>query len=182
MRFILVLGALGLISTGVSAQSLSTDSDSLQSLVREVRLLRQELVTTTVSAQRLQIVLYRLQGEQAAVQKASERYDTYRERVSDTETQIKRVSDELQRAEDHLNRTQAEIDRKELQEQVLPQLKGELDRLHHLEQQQQGAESQAEGELHTEQSKLNDLEGFLDRWDKNLADLDHTSTPTPTPR
>jgi chromosome segregation ATPase len=177
MRSILVFAASVLASGYISGQSAPTETESLQSLVKEVRLLRQELVTTTAAAQRVQIVLYRLQGQQAALQKASEKYDTYRERVSDTEAQIKRVSNELQQAEDHLSRIQSETDRKELQEQVLPHLKSELERLRDLKQQQQVAESQAEGQLHGEQAKLNDLENFLERLDKSLADLDHSSTP-----
>src|SRR5215469_7665211 len=80
MRSILVFPIV-LASGFISAQSTPTETESLQSLVKEVRLLRQELVTTTAAAQRVQIVLYRLQGQQAALQKASEKYDTYRERV-----------------------------------------------------------------------------------------------------
>lgn len=177
MRSFLVVAALAFVSTFISAQSKPADTDSLQSLVKEIRLLREELVTTTAAAQRVQIVLYRLQGQQAAVQKAGEKYDTYRERVSDTEGQIKKFSDELQQVEEHLNRTQSETERKELQEQVLPHLKRELDRLRHVEEQQRVAESQAEGQLHAEQAKLSDLENFLDRLDKSLADLDHPATP-----
>ena len=177
MRSILAFAALVLVSGPISGQSTPSETESLQSLVKEVRLLRQELVTTTAAAQRVQIVLYRLQGQQAALQKASEKYDTYRERASDTDVKIKQVSSEVQRAEEHLSRTQSETDRKELQDQVLPHLKSDLERLRHLEEQQQVAESQAEGQLHGEQAKLNDLENFLDRLDKSLADLDHSSTP-----
>ena len=175
MRLVLICAVLALTSTFVPAQGAPSDAESLQSLVKEVRLLRLQLVTTTVAAQRVQIVLYRLQGQQNAVQRANEKYDMYHGRVSDSEMQIKRVSDELQQAEDHTGRTQSDTNRKELQEQVLPSLKAELERLRRLQQQQQVDESQAEEQLRREQAKLGDLESFLDKLDKSLADAGQSS-------
>ena len=47
-----------LFSTTAFAQTNSNDSDTLKSLLSEVRLLRQDLRTTTVAAQRAQILVY----------------------------------------------------------------------------------------------------------------------------
>lgn len=175
MRSVLVFVALALTSTFISAQSTSRDTESLQSLVKELRLLRQELVTTTVAAQRVQIVLYRLQGQQTAVQRAAERNNLTRDRLSDTESQIKMRTAELQRYEELVPQAQSESQRKEVQEQVLPHLKADLEGLRHLQQQQQADESQSEEQLRAEQAKLSDLENFLDKLDKSLADAGRSS-------
>src|ERR1051326_5517828 len=89
-----------LASSFVLGQSSTRDTQALESLVKELRQLRQDLVTTTVAAQRVQIVLYRLQGQETAVQRAAQRRDLARDRLTDTETQIKRVTAEIQRTED----------------------------------------------------------------------------------
>jgi len=60
---LLILGLL-LIATPVLGQSASTDSQTLQALLSEVRQLRHDLQTTTLAAQRAQILLYRLQGQE----------------------------------------------------------------------------------------------------------------------
>src|SRR5215472_16747876 len=167
MRSPLFVGAVAVIaSTLVFAQSTQCDSQSLESLVKELRMLRQDLVTTTVAAQRVQIVLYRLQGQQTAVQRSTERRDLSRDRLINTASQIKQVTANIQQNEDHFAQSQSAPERKELQEQVLPQLKAELETLHHLQQQQQVSESESEEQLRSEQAKLSDLEIFLDKLDK----------------
>ena len=175
MRSILFFAAVGMAFTFASAQSQSRDSQALESLVKEVRQLRQDLVTTTVAAQRVEIVLYRLQGQQTAVQRAAERRDLARDRVTDTESQIKRVTADLQRNEDQATQSQSAPERKELQEQLIPRLKADLETLRHLEQQQQASQADSEENLRAEQAKLIDLESFLDKLDKSLAEFDHPS-------
>jgi len=66
-RSCLLIPVLLLISAPVFGQSTSTDSQTLQALLAEVRQLRHDLQTTTIAAQRAQILLYRLQGQEAAV-------------------------------------------------------------------------------------------------------------------
>jgi hypothetical protein len=66
------LGLL-LIAAPVLGQSASTDSQTLQTLLTEVRQLRHDLQTTTLAAQRAQILLYRLQGQEVVVARASQR-------------------------------------------------------------------------------------------------------------
>lgn len=172
MRSALLVEVVVLVSTFVSGQSPSRDTQALESLVKELQQLRQDLVSTTVAAQRVQIVLYRLQGQQTAVQRAAERRDVARERVTDTQSQIKRVSLDIEQNEDHIGQPQSGPERKELQEQVLPRLKANLETFRHLEQQQEASQSEAEEQLRAEQAKMNDLENFLDKLDKSLADLD----------
>jgi hypothetical protein len=71
-RLSLLLLAL-LLATTASAQTNSNDSDTLKSLLSEVRLLRQDLRTTTVAAQRAQILVFRAQAQESVVRRTQER-------------------------------------------------------------------------------------------------------------
>jgi hypothetical protein len=71
MRHLLLTIATLAVSTVAFTQSNQSHSQSLRALLEEVRLLRQDLHTTTVTAQRVQIALYRLQLQDAAVARAS---------------------------------------------------------------------------------------------------------------
>ena len=73
-----------LFSTDCFGQSAPGDSQTLQALLSEVRQLRQELRTTTIAAQRSQILIYRLQGQEASVGRASQRREEAREKLART--------------------------------------------------------------------------------------------------
>ena len=171
MRSSLFLAVVMFSSSFVLGQSSSRDTQALESMAKELRQLRQDLVTTTVAAQRVQIVLYRLQGQESAVERAAQRRDLARDRLTDTESQIKRATAEIQRTEDRATQSESPTERKELQEQVLPQLKASLENWHHLQQQQQPSEAEAEEQLRSEQAKLSELESFLDKLDKSLSEF-----------
>ena len=170
MRSSLLLAVVMFSSSFVLGQSLSRDTQALESIAKELRQLRQDLVSTTVAAQRVQIVLYRLQGQESAVERAAQRRDLARDRLTDTESQIKRIAAEIQRTEDQLTQSESPTERKQLQE-VLPRLKADLENWHHLQQQQQSSEADAEEQLRSEQAKLSELESFLDKLDKSLSEF-----------
>lgn len=104
MRLASLFVPIFLITSFASAQTTAKDSEALQALVQEIRNLRQDLVASTVTGQRVQIVLYRLQGQQAAVQRAVQQRDLTRDRLSDTESQIRAKTADLQRVEDYLGK------------------------------------------------------------------------------
>jgi len=78
---ILALGFL-LSLTPCFGQTTPSESQTLQALLLEVRQLRQDLQTMTIAVQRAQILLYRSQGQEAAVARASQRLDGARERLA----------------------------------------------------------------------------------------------------
>lgn len=170
MRTSLVLVVVMLSSSFVLGQSSSRDTQALESMAKELRQLRQDLVTTTVAAQRVQIVLYRLQGQESVVERAAQRRDLARDRLNDTESQVKRATAEVQRAEDDATQSESATERKQLQE-ALPRLKADLETWRHLQQQQQASEADAEEQLRSEQAKLSELESFLDKLDKSLSEF-----------
>jgi hypothetical protein len=85
------------------------------------------------------------------------------------------VTADLQWNEDQATQSQSAPERKELQEQLIPRLKADLETLRHLQQQQQASEADFEENLRAEQAKLTDLENLLDKLDKSSAEFDHPS-------
>ena len=158
---------LSLASPASFAQTSSTELQTLQALLAEVRQLRQDLRTTTVAAQRVQILLFRLQVQEAAVARMERRLDDARSNLTQTQLELKRLAAEIKLREDMQSNTQNPAERKELEE-VLPRLKAELESLKSTEQQLQARESESEQDLRAEQAKLAVLHGELDMLDKSL--------------
>ena len=162
----LVVGLL-LNSPTSFGQTPSSDSQTLQALLAEVRQLRQELRASTVAAQRVQILLYRLQIQEAAVARAQRRMDDARSAFSQTQAEVKMMASGIKQIEDKISNAQNLVERKR-QEDLLAKFKAELESQQNSEQQSQTKESEAEQELRAEQAKLNALQDQLDRLDKYL--------------
>ncbi len=162
----LVLGLL-LTSSAAFGQTSSAESQTLQALLAEVRQLRRDLQTTTATAQRVQILLFRLQVQEAAVARMERRLDDAHSNLTQTQFELKRLASEIKLREEMQNNTQNPVERRELEE-VLPKLKAELESLRSTEQQLQARESEAEQELRVEGAKLTALHGQLEMLDKSL--------------
>src|SRR5258708_28378830 len=89
-RPLLLVPSLLLISMPVFGQSFSSDSQTLQSLLAEVRQLRHGLQTTTVAAQRAQILIYRVQAQESVVRRVQERVDDARSRLAPLLIELKK--------------------------------------------------------------------------------------------
>ncbi|HEV1993282.1 MAG TPA: hypothetical protein VGR03_03025 [Candidatus Acidoferrum sp.] len=164
--WLLVLG-LVLSSPIAFGQTSSTDSQTLQALLAEVRQLRKELRTTTVAAQRVQILLYRLQIQEAAVARTERRVAEAHNELGHTRSEQKRLASEIKLRQDMQSNTQNPAERKDLEE-LLPRLRVQLESLNEAEQQQQVKTTDAELELRTEQAKRTALQDELDLLDKSL--------------
>lgn len=162
-----VLGFL-VFSTSCFGQTTSGDSQTLQALLTEIRLLRQDLRTTTVAAQRSQILIYRLQGQEAAVARASQRLDEAREKLARTQDERKHVAADVKQTEDFLSSTENPATQKKPFENRLSELKARLESLESDEQQNQSREIEAQQQLRAEEVRLSDLRDQLDRLDKTL--------------
>jgi len=162
-----VLGLL-LLSTACFGQTTPADSQTLQALLSEVRQLRQDLQTTTIAAQRAQILIYRLQGQEAAVARASQRLDEAREKLARIQDDRKHVATDVKQHEDFISNTENPPTQRKEVEAVLPRLKTRLESLENEEQQRQTREIEAEQQLRAEEVRLSDLRDQLDRLDKVL--------------
>jgi len=155
-------------STSCFGQTTPGDSQTLQALLTEIRLLRQDLRTTTVAAQRSQILIYRLQGQEAAVARASQRLDEAREKLVRIQDERKHVAAEVKRTEDFVSNTENPATQRKELENRLSELKARLETLESDEQQYQSREIEAQQQLRAEEVRLSDLRDELDRLDKTL--------------
>ncbi len=171
-RSCLLIPVLLLIAAPVFGQSTSTDSQTLQALLAEVRQLRHDLQTTTIAAQRAQILLYRLQGQEAAVARASQKLDDARARLTETQSNRTKLTSDIKRHEDFVSTTENSPTERKQVEESLTQLKGKLASLENEEQQRQTREIEAEDQLRTERAKLGELQDQLDRLEKVLESTD----------
>ena len=160
--------AFFLASLPASAQTASTDSQTLQALLAEVRQLRQDLQTTSLASLRAQILLHRLQAQEAVVARATERVDDAHKKLSDQQNANKNVAAGIKRSEDFVNNSDnPEADRKQM-EDSLPARKARLESGEALEQDLQTRAIEAEEQLRMERAKLDALEDQLDRLEKAL--------------
>jgi len=161
----------------VVCQGGSTDSQTLQALLAEIRQLRVELRTATVAAQRAQILIYRVQAQQAVVTRLSQRLDNDRSRLTQNESEQKRFTSAIKHVED-LRDNQSEAERKEKQtDGELASMKMRLEQLNNEEQEILPQKMELEEELRVEQTKLTQLHDELDRIDKALEQTAHTPAP-----
>jgi chromosome segregation ATPase len=167
----LLLGLL-FISPTSPGQSTSTDSQTLQALLQEVRQLRQDVRTVTVATERSQILLSRLQTQQTAVEDAQKEFDQAHTAAAQAEEHSKTLQNEVKYYADQDNEEQTPnaTDRQKI-EDVISRLKTRLDQTGSEAQEAQTSEMQAQERLQIEQSKLSALQDELDQVDKILQNL-----------
>lgn len=150
-----------------TAHAASSDSQTLQALLSEVRALRQELRASLNRTQSMQLLLARFQIQEGVTTRAADRLNEAREKLLDAQTKQKELALEQKRLEDSPPATD-------------PQEQSDLlDRLNHVKsdlgvigrsvQQQQTAQIQAEQQSREEQDKLNALETQLDELMGNIV-------------
>jgi chromosome segregation ATPase len=164
-RTLLLLGALWLTPAAL-AQSPSTDS-TLQALLNEVRLLRQQLEAHNAAGQRTQILFFRIQTQQAAVTRASQRVDDARGKLADTQEARRKLEGEAKAVQDNLEHADNPADRKNF-ENMISYFKRHSEELNEEEQQRQAKVSEAEEQLRAERAKLDDLDARLDELEREL--------------
>ena len=168
----LIFGFL-LIPVAVCAQTNSTDSQTVQAVLAEVRQIRQDVEASTAAAQRTQILLYRLQAQQFAVGQATQRLDNARAKLAQTQADRKRREGDAKRGEEFLREHENSPERKEV-EVATALAKADVVALGEEEQQWQARQAEAEEQLRIEQEKLGRLQDRLDRLEQSLE--------TPRPR
>jgi hypothetical protein len=160
-----------LVSPTAFAQTVPTDSDTLKALLAEVRLLRHDLQTTTVAAQRAQILVYRAQAQESVVRRMQERVDDTRSKLGQIQHEEKRLVTAAKQNEGLLDQSENPKARKEL-EDVIARLKAGAETQSTLEQEAQAKLTESEEQLRIEQAKLGGLQDQLDRLEKLLESFD----------
>ena len=166
--WLLVLGLLFISALGFG-QSTSSDSQGMQALVAEVRQLRKDLQTSNGYALKAQILLYRLQFQEATVARVSQHLNDERSKLAQTQEHRRAAATRLKQWEESLDNTEiSSEDRKRVQAEISAK-KQELESVTPEEQQRQTAEMEAEEQLRVEQAKLGELEDRIERLEQDLG-------------
>ncbi len=138
-----------------------------EQLLREIREMRQDLQGLTLVAQKVQILLYRVQLQENAVNRATSRHDAAK--VKRSELERKRVEFEsalkewTTKAANPVNPGD-----REAADGMLRDLRPQVDMYSREESQARSVETEALNELRTEEAKLAEFQGRLDRMEKQL--------------
>src|SRR5260370_8216805 len=115
--FFLTLVVFGIPATAFG-QAAASDSQTLQALLTEVRELRQDLRTSLARVQSGQILLSRLQAQQVAVARASERLEEARSALAGVQARLQRVAADIKQLEDSISAEGNLAQQRELQDRV----------------------------------------------------------------
>src|SRR5215813_4852548 len=166
-RLILLLLTVPQCCLPACAQAASTDSQMLQTLVKEVRELRQDFKTATLAIERAQILLYRLQQQERTVGRALQRVDDARSKFALAQTGRQNLAARIKGIEDKQGSINNSVEQKETTE-LVTQLKTKLAVLLTEEQEAQAKLIECEEELRVEQAKANELQNLLSQLDSAL--------------
>lgn len=165
LRSVLLALGLTLFSSTASAQTASTDSQALQALLTEVHQLRQDLQTAATAARRAQILIYRLHAQEAAVERASQRFDEAKSALDQFQSQKKWQALQIKDYEDRRDGAENPTERKRWDDAV-SNLKSQMEVVAPTEQEAQAKEIDLEQHLRIEQAKLDQLQNELDQLDR----------------
>jgi chromosome segregation ATPase len=164
---------LALVSAKASFAQSNSDSQGLDAIRMEIRQLRQDLRTLVGGAQRAQILVARVQVQDAAVKRAEERVDGIKSRLMAVQEENKQLNFEIKRNEQLLDQpddaaTAAGAKRRKEIEETIGRFKIIVEQRVATEQDMQARLAEAEEQLRSEQAKLGRLQDDLERLDKSL--------------
>ena len=157
--------SLLLFSSNGPDQSVSTESQTLQSLLLEIRQLRQDVQTAAFAARRAQMLIFRLNQQEGVVARASERLEEARRERVQMEARRKYCAIQIKRYEEMRDRSADVMEHKRFEDAILD-LKLQIEASSSEEQELQVKETQLGEELRIEESKLAQLQDELDRLTK----------------
>lgn len=174
-RAFFCMTALLAISACAFGQAASSDTQTLQALLSEVRALRQDLRASLNRTQGMQILLARLQLQEGAVTRASDHLNDARQKLFETHVRQRELSSELKRTEKALETADNPADNPQDLQDRIKHIKSDLEIAGNIAQQQQTTETQAEQQLRDEQDKLSVIEGQLDELIRTMGSTAETS-------
>lgn len=166
--WLLVLGLFFISALGFS-QSTSSDSQGMQALVVEVRQLRKDLQTTNGYALNAQILLYRLQVQEATVARVSQNLNDLHSGIAVMQERQRNLMATIKLFEKVVDEAETSpTDRKEAEGEI-SRVKAELESVTAEEQRRQTAKMETDEQLRTEQAKLSALEDRVEQLEKALG-------------
>lgn len=164
---LLALGLL-LFSPCSFAQTTPTESQALQALLAEVHQLHQDLQTAATAARRAQILIYRLYAQEAAVARASQRFDEAKSALDQFQAQRKWQGLQIKDYEDRRDRVENPAQQKQLDD-AISSLKSQMETWSPEEQEAQAKAMELQELLRSEQAKLDQLQDELDKLDRAVT-------------
>ena len=155
-------GTLILFLTLAGGQEAPTDSQTMRD---EIRALRTDLRNVAATIQRVQIVMYRLQAQDAALDRATQRLETARSVCKQAQEQQKSMALQIELVK---KQSSNGVEQKQIEQEVagfqatLEMWNGQL-------QQGQVDQVDAETQVRVEQAKRSELENQLEQLDQILA-------------
>lgn len=183
MQRALLLILVVLTPAATVGQTAPSESQTLQALLTEVRGLRHDLQVSLTRVQSAQILLSRLQFQQAAVTRASQHLDEIRSKLAEAQLVQKKEAAMVAGLTSYKDEVSANPEKmpekiEDVQER-LNRAQSDLTAATELAQQRQATQTEAEEQLQTEQDKLKKLEAQLDELVKDVATLGEQSNRVP---
>jgi chromosome segregation ATPase len=156
-----------LMSSMCFAQTTPSETETLQALLVEVRAMHRDFITSLARTQASQILLSRLQTQQAELNHASQRLNDTRLRLSQAQDEERHDSVDLERLEDELNSTSDEVKKTQLIENR-NHARASIAALHITENERATAAADAEQQLSRAQETFDDLDTQLNEIVKQM--------------
>jgi phage-related protein len=119
MRRIILTVIAGLAVTSAGhAEVNQSDSQTLQAILSELRQIRSELHDQQARNQTMQVLLFEMQTYQTAVNRATQRTDEAKLKLSETRDAERHFSTDISRGEDSLREVQDEADKKRIEADI----------------------------------------------------------------
>jgi chromosome segregation ATPase len=154
-----------LLAAALFAQN-PNQTDTMQALLSEVRQLRQAIEGMTGASQRVQIALYALQMQDAAVARVTQRFDTAHGKCVALEEHRKALTTQLRNIES--SRSQIQGEEAKHADEMLTQFRSGLELAAAEATSCLASEAEVAGQLRAEQAKLTELQDRIARLDKAL--------------
>jgi chromosome segregation ATPase len=164
MKRIFLLLCLGIT---VRAQNLSSDPQTLQTLLSEVHQLRLALERSTQMAPRIQIAVERLKLQQEQVARTTRLLEDLRHNMDKSRSDLSKNQQRLEAMTAEFDQSTDPNRKRELDE-VTKMLKFENEQTEKALQQMQAREGELAGQLQSEQPRLTELNDRLDQIERAL--------------
>ena len=163
----LVASSLLLSSAAVCQSPACPEAETMQSLLTEVRQLRQDLQTVSVAARKAQILMYRLNVQEEIVRHVSGNLDNTKSALDGIRRSKEFLAEQIKQVEEAKNSSDDATQRRQMDD-MIAQFKSRLEVENPMEQELQAKEIELEEELRTERAKLEQEQAKLDELENVL--------------
>jgi DNA repair exonuclease SbcCD ATPase subunit len=155
------------ISPSSPAQTADPQTRAMETLLSEIRQLRQDLQAAAAATRKAQIIIYRLHVQAGVVERATDRLEGVKGELAQWESQKQSLTEQIKMLEEMKDRAETEQKRKQFEE-YLTNSRSNLEASVPREQELQAKQIELEADLRTEQAKWNRLQDELDRLENSL--------------